>query len=101
MLILSPIVKNWTEDVFGHPRLLKGGERLLEVKGSEEVRRVDTILRTEEKSFWGKHTGKVTRGTDLTKYIDKLFENELNTLAHEAIQHYQAYVSFITHLFNC
>jgi hypothetical protein len=60
MLILSLIVKNWAEDIVGHPRLLRSDESFLAVKESKDIRRTDTILRTEEKSFWGKHIGRLT-----------------------------------------
>jgi leucyl-tRNA synthetase len=66
-------LKTFVEEVIRDSRILQPNETFAEVKEKESIRKVDGILRTGAKSFW-----------------DEIFENELHTLALEAVQQYQA-----------
>jgi leucyl-tRNA synthetase len=81
-------LKSWSEDVTREPRVLKVDEKFTAVKESERIRKPDCILRTGPKVFWGMYPQLgLTCVTDGNS--DELFENELNSLASEAIHQYQ------------
>ncbi|KAF2405012.1 leucyl-tRNA synthetase-like protein [Trichodelitschia bisporula] len=66
-------LKKWIEEEILEPRLLKEGETYAGVRDAEKIKTSDIIQRTGPKNFW-----------------DQLFENELNTLVKETVQHYSA-----------
>jgi leucyl-tRNA synthetase len=66
-------LRKWIEEVIFEARLLKDGETFSGVRDAERVKSTDIIQRTGDKGFW-----------------DEVFENEMNTLVQEAVQHYGA-----------
>jgi leucyl-tRNA synthetase len=64
-------LRKWMEEVIFEARLLKDSETWAEVRESEKIRNGDIIQRSGKKGFW-----------------DELFENEMNILVKETIQHY-------------
>jgi leucyl-tRNA synthetase len=64
-------LRKWIEEVVFEARLLKEGETFVGVRDAEKVRTSDIIQRTGEKGWW-----------------DKVFENEMNILVQDTIQHY-------------
>jgi leucyl-tRNA synthetase len=66
-------LKTFVEEVIRDCRVLQPHENFAAVKDKESIRKVDGILRAGAKSFW-----------------DEIFENELHTIALEAVQQYQA-----------
>lgn len=71
-------LRKWIEEVITEGRILKEGENYSNVRDSEKPKNADVIQRTGEKIFW-----------------DELFENELNMLVQETIQHYEASVHML------
>lgn len=69
-------LKKWIEEVIGTARILKEGETLSKIRDVENIKAIDNIQRTGPKGFW-----------------DQVFENEINTLAGEAIKYYDQYAS--------
>jgi leucyl-tRNA synthetase len=66
-------LKAFIEDVVKEPRILQSNETFAKVRESLRAQKFDSILRSGTKGFW-----------------DELFENELHTLALEAIEQYKA-----------
>lgn len=66
-------LRKWIEECFKEARILKEGETFAEVLKTEKFKNNDVVQRTGDKIFW-----------------DQLFENEMNSLAQEAITAYEA-----------
>jgi leucyl-tRNA synthetase len=64
-------LRKWIEEVVFEARLLKDSETFTEVRDAEKIRNGDIIQRSGKKGFW-----------------DELFENEMNILVKETVQHY-------------
>jgi leucyl-tRNA synthetase len=64
-------LRKWIEEAVRDVRVLKGDEEFTTVRDAEKIRNLDLIQRSGEKGFW-----------------DKIFENELNILAQDAITGY-------------
>lgn len=65
-------LRKWIEEQVFEAHILKGSQTYTEVRQSEKTKNPDVIKRNGEKVFW-----------------DKIFENELDILTAETIQHYQ------------
>ncbi|KAF2432050.1 leucyl-tRNA synthetase [Tothia fuscella] len=66
-------LRKWIEEVVFEARLLKQSETFTAVRDAEKIRNADIIQREGAKGFW-----------------DELFENEMNILVAETVQHYAA-----------
>jgi leucyl-tRNA synthetase len=66
-------LRKWMEETIFEARVLKDSETWSGVRESEKIRNGDIIQRSGKKGFW-----------------DELFENEMNILVKETVQHYAA-----------
>ncbi|KAL9089126.1 MAG: hypothetical protein Q9165_005939 [Trypethelium subeluteriae] len=66
-------LRKWCEEIVLEARLISSSEEYVHVRDNERIKNTDVIQRNGPKGFW-----------------DELFENELNGLVRETIQHYEA-----------
>lgn len=69
-------LRKWIEEAITGARVLKDNEDFKSVREAEKIKNTDFVQRVGQKSFW-----------------DRLFENELNQLVQETVQHLEAFVS--------